>query len=457
MKEAKQNVQNMTSGNSLKQIILFFIPLLWGNLFQQVYSLVDSIIVGKGISDKALAAVGATGTLNFLIFGFVIGMTRGFGIKFSQSFGKGDIALLKAYINNAKKLSLFTGAIFTAICVLSLNWMLTFMSTPDDIYHDAYSYFIVILWGIMITVANNLEITILQSLGDSKTPLIAMIISSLTNIVLDFTLIMGLKVGVAGAAIATVISQAVSLCICFYKIKKLSILGKDNDEEKIEDGKLKWELIAIGLPVALMNSVTAAGAMILQYFVNLMGSSYVAAYSACMKFSGLFEQFGMSVGLSMMTFVGQNMGAGEYDRIRKGVRQGLMISTVINIPLVLAMIFIPDKLAMVFLSDAETIGYCADFMPVLGACFLALGWLFVYRNSVQGLGNTFVPMLSGALEVIMRLSVGFTLGRASFRGIAMSEVAAWIGAFVMLMITYYVQIALKEKITREQYQQKFAL
>ncbi|MCR4756183.1 MAG: MATE family efflux transporter [Butyrivibrio sp.] len=443
---SENKTQNMTSGNSFKQIVLFFIPLLWGNLFQQVYSLVDSIIVGKGISDKALAAVGASGTLNFLILGFVVGMTRGFGILFSQCFGREDYAMLRAYISAAKRLCIGISLVLSVVCILALRSMLKFMQTPADIIDDAYIYFVIILIGIVVTVINNLAITILQSLGDSKTPLSAMIISSLANIVMDIFFVMGLGIGVAGAAIATVLAQLFSFIYCFYKIKMIDIFDKKNYSDAEVNGKnITFELVKIGIPVAFMNSITAAGGIILQYFVNLMGSGYVAAYSACMKFASLFEQFGMSAGLSMMTFVGQNMGAGKYDRIRKGVRQGLLLATVLNIPLAIVQILFPEQLARIFLSDPEIISYCKDFLPILGISLFALGWLFVYRYSVQGLGNTFVPMLSGALEVIMRLTVCFTVGRASFRGIALSEVSAWIGAFIMLMITYYVVMGLKSK------------
>lgn len=434
----------MTSGNSMKQIVLFFLPLLFGNLFQQVYSLVDSIIVGKGIGDKALAAVGASGTLNFLILGFVVGLTRGFGISFSQSFGKGDSKLLRGYVLAAQYISTAMSILFTVLCLLSLKGMLTFLETPSDIFKDAYDYFAIILAGIIVTVLNNLAITILQSLGDSKTPLTAMIISSITNIILDVLLVMGMHFGVRGAAIATVIAQAVSYIYCRMGLRKIPILCDETDENRrfliMPQPSLCLDLLKIGLPVAFMNSVTAAGGMILQYFVNLMGSAYVAAYSVCMKFAGLFEQFGISVGLAILTFVGQNKGAGNYNRIRKGVRQGLALSVLVNIPLVLIQVVIPGTISRLMLSDPVTIGYCAEFMPILGVSLFALGWLFVFRYSVQGLGNTVIPMFSGFLEVAMRLGFGFTIGRMSFRGIAISEVSAWIGAFIMLAMTYFILI-----------------
>lgn len=432
----------MTSGNSMRQIVLFFLPLLFGNLFQQVYSLVDSIIVGKGIGDNALAAVGASGTLNFLILGFVVGLTRGFGISFSQSFGSGNSKLLRGYILAAQYISSVISIVFTILCLMALKSMLIFLKTPSDIFDDAYSYFAVILMGIIVTVLNNLAITILQSLGDSKTPLTAMIISSITNIILDVLLVIVFHFGVVGAAIATVIAQAVSYIYCRIGLSKVPVLTDEDKAGKeffvLPQSGLCVELLKIGLPVAFMNSVTAAGGMILQYFVNIMGSAYVAAYSVCMKFAGLFEQFGISVGLAILTFVGQNKGAGKYDRIRKGVWHGLFLSIIVNIPLALIQIIIPGLISRLMLSDPVTIGYCSEFMPILGISLFALGWLFVFRYAVQGLGNTVVPMFSGFLEVALRLGFGFTLGRMSFRGIAISEVSAWIGAFIMLAVTYFV-------------------
>ena len=201
----------------------------------------------------------------------------------------------------------------------------------------------------------------------------------------------------------------------------------------------------MGLPVAFMNSITALGAMALQVFVNRMGSAYVAAYAACMKYAALFEQFGVSAGLTMLTFVGQNKGAGRYDRISKGVWQGLLLSVLINIPVAFVQIAFPGALAGIMLNDPVIIGYCESFLPILGICIFPLGWLFIYRFSVQGLGNTIVPMISGFLEVALRLIFGSWLGKRSFQGIAVSEVSAWIGAWVMIMMTYYIMMHRQKK------------
>jgi putative MATE family efflux protein len=450
--------QNMTSGNSFRQIVLFFLPLMSGNLLQQLYSLVDAVIVGKGISDQALAAVGASGTLNFLVLGFVIGLTRGYGILFSQSYGAGDLPRLRGYIQVSRRLCIIVSLAFSLVCIAGLKHMFLFLRTPEDIYEDAYRYFVIILAGILITALNNLALTLLQSLGDSKTPLRAMIFSSLANILLDLLLVLGLHMGVAGAAWATIAAQLLSLLYSTRQIRKIDLSHLSEEDGIIRDpvrstdpspdlsGKtVTSELLRMALPVAFMNSITAMGGVILQYFVNGMGSDYVAAYSACMKLAGVFEGFGVSVGLSMLTFVGQNTGAQKYSRIRKGVRQGIFLSTAVNLPFVLMQVFFPGLLGRMLLSDPVIIHYFSEFLPILGICLFPLGWLFVYRFSVQGLGNTFIPMLSGILEVALRLIFGFTLGRKSFRGIAYSEVSAWIGAFIMLMITYYVLMYLHSR------------
>ena len=437
---SKSKTNDMTQGRSMRHLVLFFLPLVMGNLFQQFYSVVDSLIVGKILGDKAIAAVGLTGSFNFFILGFVIGMTKGYGILFSQSFGKKDYEGLARYVASAVRLCLGISVAITILCVTFIKPVLYLVKTPGDIFADTYNYYVVILLGISVTVMNNLMLTILQSLGDSRRPLIAMIISSVTNIGLDLFFIIVLKMGVAGASIATVLAQVVSFLYCAGAAMNIPEL-KGAFGIKTPDGTDRsyyMDLLKMGFPVGFMNSVTAIGAMILQYFVNQMESGYIAAYSVCMKFAGLFEQIGVSVGLSVLTFVGQNFGAGKIDRIKKGVNSGLILATIVNLPLSSLMIFAPEQLTGLILNSPEYIGYCKEFLPILGICLYGLGWLFVYRYSVQGLGNTFVPMTSGFLEVAMRVGVGLVFARQSFRGVAYAEVSAWLGAFVMLMITYYV-------------------
>lgn len=425
---------DMTSGSIRKHLLKFFVPLFLGNMFQQLYSLVDSIIVGKGIGDAALAAVGASGTLHFLIFGFAIGLTHGFGICFSQAFGAKDMRRLEEYVCAAAVLSILISAVLTAASLLGLKPLFLFMQTPQDILGDAVIYFRIILAGIVVTITNNLAIRILQALGDGRSTLISMILSSAANIILDLWFVIGLHMGVAGAALATVAAQAGSLLFCIVIIRKYGILHLTGEvwRSSVHD---YLPMLKLGIPVALMNSVTAMGTMLLQYFVNRMGSIYVAAYSVCMKYAGLFEQVGYAVGLSALTFTGQNYGAKKKDRILTGVREACLLSVIANLPVAVMEIFFSDRLAGLMVSSPEIIRLCTTFMPWLGVFLFPLGWLFIFRNACQGMGNTFLPMISGLVEVLMRLIFGWA-GQGSFTGIAIAEISAWTGAWIMLWISF---------------------
>lgn len=395
----------MTQGNSMKLIFQFFLPILIGNLFQQLYSFVDSMVVGKGIGDVALAAVGNTSSVHFLILGFAMGLTGGLGICISHSFGANDIEKLRKEIAMSVYICLAIGIVITA--------------------------------GSTVTIFNNFAMTLLRSVGNSKVPLASMIVSSVVNIVLDLLFVFPFGMGVFGAALATVLAQVVSALYCLVYIRRAAeLLPRKTDWRA--DGVLLGALVGKGLPVAVMNSVTAVGGMVLQVFVNQMGTAYVAAYAACMKVCGLFEQPGITLGLALLTFTGQNYGAGKYDRIKQGVRAGVVLSVLVNLPFAALEIFCPKLLASLMLNDATVISYTCIFLPVTGVALFALGWLFVFRNACQGMGKTVLPMVSGIVEVAMRVMVVLLLApRLAFRGVAFAEISAWVGAGVMLMITYF--------------------
>ena len=428
---------DMTTGDPLSLIVRFFFPVFLGNLFQQMYSMVDTIVVGKGISDSALAAVGASGSINFFLLGFMIGLSSGMGILMSQAFGAGNITQLRRLTAMSVLVSVVLGITVTVISLFYIEDYFILMDTPIDIMEDTLAYFRVILLGITITMGNNLCLNILRALGDSKTPLQAMILSSIINIILDIVFIIGLHSGVAGASIATIIAQICSIIYCFRIIRKMPELKLEKENWKIRPALIK-KLFVMGLPVACMNSVTALGRMVLQYFVNQMGSVAVAAYAACNKITGLAQQPGQAVGLTLLTYVGQNLGAGRYDRIKQGVKRGLVLSILVNIPMTTLMIFAPKLLASIVLSEPDTISLTLQYFPIAGICMYFLGWLFVFRSSCQGMGQTVVPMFSGILEVIMRVGLvvlcGFLPG---FYRIVTAEVAAWIAAWLMLMFTYF--------------------
>ena len=438
----------MTQGNSMKLIFQFFLPILIGNLFQQLYSFVDSMVVGKGIGDVALAAVGNTSSVHFLILGFAMGLTGGLGICISHSFGANDIEKLRKEIAMSVYICLAIGIVITVGSLFWMRRLFVFLQTPEDMMTDTLVYFGTILAGSTVTIFNNFAMTLLRSVGNSKVPLASMIVSSVVNIVLDLLFVFPFGMGVFGAALATVLAQVVSALYCLVYIRRAAeLLPRKTDWRA--DGVLLGALVGKGLPVAVMNSVTAVGGMYCKpgnVFVGVthrldrpqMGTAYVAAYAACMKVCGLFEQPGITLGLALLTFTGQNYGAGKYDRIKQGVRAGVVLSVLVNLPFAALEIFCPKLLASLMLNDATVISYTCIFLPVTGVALFALGWLFVFRNACQGMGKTVLPMVSGIVEVAMRVMVVLLLApRLAFRGVAFAEISAWVGAGVMLMITYF--------------------
>lgn len=437
--------KDMTTGSSMLLLVQFFIPLFAGNLFQQLYSFVDSVIVGKGIGDAALAAVGNTGGVHWLIFGFAIGLTGGLGIYISQAFGSGDIPQLRRVVSMSTFVCLITGILLTTISLLGMRSLFRFLNTPEDMMKDTLDYFRIILIGCSVSIFNNFAMTLLRSVGNSRIPLVSMIFSSFINIILDLVFVIPLKMNVSGAALATVLSQIFSVIYCFLHILKIPELIPEKTHWRL-DLSLILKLFGKGLPVALMNSITSLGGLAVQYFINTMGTMAIAAQSACMKLCSLFEQAGGTIGLTVLTYVGQNYGAGKFDRIQLGVHQALLLTVLVNIPIALVQILIPAQLTSLMLSDPTIIGYTKDFLHITAFAFFPLGFLFVYRNASQGMGHTLVPMFSGVLEVAMRVLFAFLLVRPmGIRGAAIAEISAWIAAAIMLAITYYVYYHIEKK------------
>ena len=411
----KNTTNDMTQGNCMRLLVQFFLPILAGNLFQQLYSFADSMVVGKGIGDTALAAVGNTSSVHFLIIGFAIGLTGGLGICISQSFGSGNYEKLRKELAMSVWICLAVGIVITVVSLAFMRQLFTFLHTPEDLMTETLQYFGTILAGTTITIFNNFAMTLLRSVGNSRVPLVAMIISAIANVLMDLLF----------------------LYCCYYIGREKNLIPKKTDWKP--QSVIIKRLTLKGLPVAVMNSVTAVGGMVLQTFVNNMGTSYVAAYAACTKILSLFEQPANTVGLALLTFVGQNYGAGKKERIRTGIREGVILTILINIPLALMLLCIPEFLTSFMLNDASIISYTRDFLAVTGICLFPLGWLFVFRNGCQGMGHTFVPMLSGVLEVSLRVvMVKLLTPYLAFRGVALAEVSAWIGAWIMLMITYWI-------------------
>lgn len=431
--------KDMTSGNPTRLILGFAVPLLLGNIFQQLYNMVDSIIVGRGIGVDALAAVGATGSINFLVLGFVIGLTTGFSILISQYYGAGDLDEMKRSVTMSVYLSIGATILITAISVLGARPLLEIMNTPANILEDALTYITIIFWGIGATIMFNLFSAMLRALGDSRTPLYAMIISSLVNIGLDIYFVMYQHMGVAGAAYATVIAQILSCFFCFFRILGIKDLHLKRHHWTFHP-RLLYRLFKLGVPVAFMNSVTATGVMVLQFVVNGYGSIYVAAYSSANKIMNLVEQPGVTFGLAMATFAGQNLGAGQYERIKLGLNKTIKISTTVNIVLAIIMLLFGKQILALMVSgdEIEVIDIAYQYIVICVLALWVLGLLFIYRSSLQGMGDTVVPMISGAIEFITRIVIAITLPSIiAFHSIAVAEISAWITATILLMIAFY--------------------
>lgn len=434
--------KDMTSGNPTKLILGFAVPLLLGNIFQQLYNMVDSIIVGRGIGVDALAAVGATGSINFLVLGFVIGLTTGFSILISQYYGAGDMDEMKRSVTMSVYLSIGATILITAVSVLGARPLLEIMNTPADILEDALAYIIIIFWGIGSTITFNLFSAMLRALGDSRTPLYAMIVSSLVNIGLDIYFVMNLQMGVAGAAYATVIAQILSCLFCFFRILGIKDLHLKKQHWTFHP-ELLYRLFKLGVPVAFMNSVTAIGVMVLQFVVNGYGSIYVAAYSSANKIMNLVEQPGVTFGLAMATFAGQNLGAKQYERIKLGLNKTIRISTTVNIVLAVIMLVFGKQILALMVSgnEVEVIDIAYQYIVICVLALWVLGLLFIYRSSLQGMGDTVIPMISGAVEFITRIIIAVTLpGIIAFHSIGTAEISAWITATLLLMATFYKRI-----------------
>ena len=430
---------DMTKGSPLRLIVLCTLPVLIGNLFQNFYNLVDSVIVGQFLGVNALAAVGATGTIAFLIFGWINGITGGFGIMLAQSFGAGDEKQLRHYTAMSVYLCTAMAVLMAGGLLLANGWILKAMNTPDSIFEDTKSYIGIVYAGIPITIAYNMLASISRSMGDSRTPLIFLVISSVLNIVLDLVFVAVLPLGVEGAAYATVLAQAVSAVACFFYVrKKYEILHL-----KKGDMKFSWNsagrLMMMGLPMGLQFSITAIGTMMVQAAVNLLGATYIAAYSACGKITNIVTQLFPSLGITLANYVGQNMGAGKVDRIRKGVRQAQIITIAGGVVCGLAMFFWGGAATKFFADDPTgEIRQIGDVLFHTTAwCYPFLGSIFIYRNALQGMGDGLVPMLGGVFELVTRAAmVTLLAGPLGFFGICLCDPGAWLSALIPLVPVY---------------------
>lgn len=431
----------MTRGNPLSLIISFSLPLLFGNILQQMYNFVDTLVVGRGVSMDALAAVGLTGSLNFLVLGFIIGLAQGVSILCAQFFGSRDYGQLRKSITMSFYLNFSVGLILSVLAMAFARQMLLAMNTPAELLEDAWLYIEVIFGGILISLAYNFLSGILRALGNSKDPLIAMIIAFIMNTVLDVLFVMGFKWGVLGAAAATVSAQLFSAIYCFVCVKKIDLLDLKK-KDWVWDGSLFKKSLLLSLPVALMNSITAVGVIFMQIAINGFGSVYIAGYSVASKIIIIFEQVDVSFGTGAGTFAGQNLGAQKISRIKEGIAKINWTLILINLVIFGSMIFLGRPLVELMVGNEpdviEAACQCINFL-----CFflMFLGTLWIYRTSLQSMSDTFWPMLSGLLEFAARTIALLILpSMMGFYGVLAAEVSAWILAALMLVVVYRIRM-----------------
>lgn len=428
---------DLTSGRVSKLILSFFFPMLFTNTLQQVYSLADTAIVGKGLGDNALGAVGNMGSLSFLIVGFSMGLSNGFCVLIAQAFGAKDYDSMRKSAAASIKLAASITALLTLLSIIFMKTILLALNTSEIILADSLKYGYIIFAGLFTAIAYNLSAGFLRALGDSRTPLTAIMISTAVNIFLDIFCIFILHTGVEGAAIATVIAQGFSAAVCIKKLSSIDIM-KLKKEDFSTDRSMYILLLKNGIPMAVMNSITAVGCMVVQYFVNGLGVAYTSAYSACSRFINIFMSPAFTAGHTMSAFTSQNYGAGKYDRINDGLKICLGIAATVYALFGSIMIFIPRQLASLMLTGNEQIGLAAQFLPICGAMIFAVDFLFVFRSGVQGMGAPFIPMCSGILEMVLRISViALFIESAGFKATAYAEVIAWTGALLLNIAAYF--------------------
>ena len=433
-------IKDMTQGHPGKLILGFAIPLLFGNLFQQFYNLMDTLIVGKFLGVTQLAAVGATGSVNFLIIGFCTGICSGFAIPISQKFGARDEGGMRRYVANSIWVSTVFAAVLTVLTVALCRTILVWMKTPADIIDDSYAYIVIIFAGIPVTILYNLTSAIIRSMGDSKTPVIFLVIAALLNIVLDLFCILVLHMGVAGAAVATVISQAVSgVCCLVYMRKKYTILRMSREEMRFSP-RLAGRLVIMGVPMGLQYSVTAIGSVILQSAVNVLGSMAVASVTAASKISMFFCCPFDALGATMATFAGQNVGAGKPARIRSGLRTGNLFGFAYAVAAFVFLMAAGRYVALLFVdaSETEILGNVQRMLTANSAFYIALVLVNNVRFLIQGIGYSGLAIFSGASEMVARALAGFLLVPSfGFAAVCFANPLAWVMADLFLVPAYF--------------------
>ena len=437
--------RQMTAGRPAALIFTFALPLMIGNVFQQLYTVVDTMVVGKALGVHALAALGAADWMNWMMLGIIQGLTQGFGILMAQHFGAGRIRELRRTVGNSVVLAFLSSFLLLGSGQLIARPVLSLLQTPENIMADSLLYLRIMYLGIPIVMAYNLSASILRSLGDGKTPLYAMIVAAVINIILDLFFVLGLGFGISGAAAATLLAQMTSCVFCYYHIRKIELLAMTRTDFQFQQG-LPVRLLLLGAPMAFQNAIISIGGMIVQFVVNGFGVIFIAGFTATNKLYGVLEVAATSYGYAMVTYTGQNLGAGKTERIQQGMRAALLIALCTSALIAVCMLLGGREILSCFISGTpeefeQTLQIAFFYLAVMSVCLPVLYTLHITRSVIQGMGNTVLPMVSGIAEFVMRALTAVFLPRfIGETGIFYAEITAWAGAVVILIISYFIVI-----------------
>lgn len=445
------NIKDMTQGRPARLIFAFALPLMVGNVFQQLYIVVDTAVVGRFVGVEALASVGAADWPNWMVLGMVTGFAQGFCILISQRFGAGDMAGMRRNVSHTYALGLALAAVLTLAAHLAARPILTLLGTPDNVMGGAMTYLRISYSGIFVIMAYNVFSSVLRALGDSKSPLYAMIIAAAINVVLDLLFVAVFHWGIAGAAAATLIAQCFSALYCLLVIRRIELLRLSR-EDFAPDFAIARHLLTLGAPMALQNGIIAVGGLVVQYVINGFGFIVIAGLTATNKIFGLLELAAISYGFSMSTYAGQNLGAGKVDRIRRGMRAALLMAVATSAVISILMLVFGRSILSLFVSgEPDVVQQVLDvayaYLSILAYMLCILYFLHIYRSALQGMGDTVRPMISGVMELAMRILVVMTLPKVLGElGIFLAEPAAWLGADALLIPSYYLLLRRQKKL-----------
>lgn len=438
-------VRDMTKGNPGRLILMFAVPLMIGNVFQQLYTMVDTVVVGQVAGVQALAALGAVEWIMWMVLGVSSGITQGFAILIAQDYGARKWKQLKKTVAHSYVLTTITAVLLFLTSQIFAHWILSFLNTPDNIIGMSLLYLRIVFCGIPVVAAYNVFAGVLRSLGNSRTPLVAMVIAAGINIILDLVFVAGFHMGVAGAALATVIAQCFSALYCFIIVRKIEIVHITKDDFRAVPG-LNRELLSLATPILFQDVIISLGGLAVQFVVNGYGFLFVAGFTATNKLYGILEMAAISYGYAIVTYVGQNLGAGQISRIKKGVHSSGFLAFLTSVFISVMMFIFGKHILRMFISGnpaqaEQVLGIAWHYLSIMASVLCILYFLHVYRSALQGLGDTMIPMLSGVMEFFIRVGVALLLPKIMGQnGIFYAEITAWTGAAVLLAVSYYIRI-----------------